>query len=358
MPLITEKTLDYLKDFSFKGTISGYTEGDVYFPFSPILTVAGTFAECILLETVILSILNHDSAVGSAASRMANAAGGIPLIEMGSRRTHELAAVDAARMAYIAGFKATSNLAAGEKYGITTIGTSAHAFTLAHRSEKEAFKAQIDSLGVITTLLVDTYDIEQGIRNAIEVAGPHLGAIRIDSGDLVEETFKARKLLDELGATATRILLSSDMDEFIIDKLTNEVKAPVDGIGVGTQLVTGSGHPTASMVYKLVEINGKPVAKKADGKISVGGEKFVWREFDADGLLTGEYFTLNKKHISGKRTQSVQRLYAEDGEYFIPTLDFAREHHSKTMKILPEHVKAVAPAEAFLICLQREENNK
>lgn len=168
-PMIHLDTIDYLRDYTFSGRIRGYREGDVYFPNSPILTVEGFFGDAVLLETILLSILNHDSAVMSAASRMVVAAQGLPLIEMGSRRTHEKAAIDSARAAYVAGFKATSNLEAGLCYGIPTTGTSAHAFTLAFEDEKSAFQAQIDALGVETTLLVDTYDIEQGIRNAIEV---------------------------------------------------------------------------------------------------------------------------------------------------------------------------------------------
>ena len=167
-----------------RGDIDGYAEGELFFPGSPILTVSGTFAECVVLETLVLSVLNHDCAIAAAAARMVTAARGRPLIEMGSRRTHEEAAVAAARAAYLAGFAYTSNLAAGRRYGIPTTGTAAHAFTLLHDDEPAAFASQVAALGKQTTLLVDTYDISQGIRNAIAVAGPDLRAIRIDSGDL------------------------------------------------------------------------------------------------------------------------------------------------------------------------------
>ncbi|MFT4126996.1 MAG: nicotinate phosphoribosyltransferase, partial [Gordonia sp. (in: high G+C Gram-positive bacteria)] len=181
-------TLAWLRDYRFSGDIDGYREGELYFPGSPILTVRGTFAEAVLLETMVLSILNHDSAIASAAARMVAAAGSRPVIEMGSRRTHERAAVAAARAAYIAGVSATSNLEANRTYGVPSAGTAAHAFTLGFTGpdgtdEKAAFAAQIAALGIGTTLLVDTYDITQGVRNAIEVAGPELGAVRIDSGD-------------------------------------------------------------------------------------------------------------------------------------------------------------------------------
>jgi nicotinate phosphoribosyltransferase len=258
--IVDETTLRYLASYRFGGNVWGYAEGDVYFPGSPILVVEGTFAEAVILETVVLSILNHDCAIASAASRMVTAAGGRPLIEMGSRRTHEAAAVAAARAAYIAGFASTSNLRARSLYGVPSSGTSAHAFTLVHDSERHAFTSQLQSLGTGTTLLVDTYDVQRGVRTAIEVAGTSLGAVRIDSGDLPALAVAVRGLLNSLGAPDTRIILTGDLDEYSIAGLA---VAPVNGYGVGTSLVTGSGAPTAALVYKLVA--------RSDGDIASGG---------------------------------------------------------------------------------------
>ncbi|MFF4114759.1 nicotinate phosphoribosyltransferase [Streptomyces sp. NPDC001714] len=292
--IVDGPTLKWLAGYRFSGDIWGYPEGEVYFPGSPIMRVEGSFAECVLLETVILSILNHDSAIAAAASRMSSAAGDRPLIEMGARRTHELGAVAASRAAYVGGFATTSDLAAGFRYGIPTVGTSAHAFTLLHDHERDAFRAQVDSLGRGTTLLVDTYDVAEAVRTAVEVAGPELGAVRIDSGDLLLVAHQVRRQLDELGATHTRITVTSDLDEYAIASLA---AAPVDAYGVGTQLVTGSGHPTCSMVYKLVaraeSADPKaplvPVAKKSTGgKTSVGGRKWAARRLDADGVAEAE----------------------------------------------------------------------
>ncbi|CAM5641408.1 nicotinate phosphoribosyltransferase [Streptomyces narbonensis] len=292
--IVDEPTLEWLAGYRFSGDIWGYPEGEVYFPGSPVLRVEGSFAECVLLETVILSILNHDSAIAAAASRMSAAAGGRRLIEMGARRTHELAAVAASRAAYVGGFEATSDLAAGFRYGIPTVGTSAHAFTLLHDSERDAFRAQVDSLGRGTTLLVDTYDVAEAVRTAVEVAGPELGAVRIDSGDLLLVAHRVRAQLDELGARDTKIVVTSDLDEYAIASLA---AAPVDAYGVGTQLVTGSGHPTCSMVYKLVarartadpKAPLVPVAKKSvGGKASVGGRKWAARRPDAYGVAETE----------------------------------------------------------------------
>lgn len=350
---INAETVEYLRSYTFSGKIMGYREGDVFFPNSPVLTVEGFFGDCVLLETVLLSILNHDSAIAAAASRMVVASKGMPLIEMGSRRTHELAAVDSARVAYITGFSATSNMEAGLRYGIPTTGTSAHAFTLAFSDEKDAFRAQIDALGVSTTLLVDTYDIEQGIRNAIEVAGPELGAIRIDSGDLHEETVAARKLLDELGATKTKIVLSSDIDEYTIAELV-ERGTPVDGVGAGTRVVTGSGHPTAGMVYKLVEREGDdgemiPVAKKASGKKSIGGLKIAYRTYDEDGVMTGEYFNIGE-YVKPEDVDAriVQRVYVNEGNYYNHSIEKARNVHREAMETLPADAKlTIAGPAAF-----------
>src|SRR2546421_6338380 len=226
--MLDARTVDWLAEYRFSGDIDGYPEGELYFPGSPILTVAGTFADAVLLETLVLSILNHDSAVASAAARMVSAANGRPIIEMGSRRTHELAAVASARAAYLAGFASTSNLESGREYGIPTTGTSAHAFTLLHDSEEQAFRTQVEVLGADTTLLVDTYDITAGIETAIRVTGPELRAIRIDSGDLGVLARQARDQLDGLGARNTRIVVSGDLDEFSIAGLRAE---PVDAYG-------------------------------------------------------------------------------------------------------------------------------
>jgi nicotinate phosphoribosyltransferase len=296
--IVDAPTLAYLESYRFSGNIWGYAEGDCYVPGSPILVVSGTFAEAVLLETVVLSILNHDCAIASAASRMAVAAGERPLIEMGSRRTHEQAAVAAARAAFIAGFASTSNLQARHLYGVPSAGTAAHAFTLVHDSEKHAFSAQLASLGPSTTLLVDTYDVLRAVRTAVSLAGTDLGAVRIDSGDLPVVARDVRALLDSLGAVNTRILLTGDLDEYSIAALG---AAPVNGYGVGTSLVTGSGAPTANLVYKLVARGASddsssdqlvPVAKHSVGKPSRGGRKWAVRHRDSSRVAQSEIVTL------------------------------------------------------------------
>ncbi|MGY4099802.1 nicotinate phosphoribosyltransferase [Nocardia sp. R16R-3T] len=287
---LDSKTIDWLRDYRFTGDIDGYPEGELYFPGSPILSVRGSFAECVLLETLALSILNHDSAIASAAARMVSAAAGRRMIEMGSRRAHELAAPSCSRAAYLAGFDATSNLEAVRRFGVPGAGTSAHAFTLLHSTadgahEAAAFRGQIEALGIGTILLVDTFDITEGVATAIEVAGPELGGVRIDSGDLGVLARQVREQLDRLGATKTHIVVSGDLDEYAIAALRAE---PVDAYGVGTSLVTGSGAPTAGMVYKLVEVDGLPVAKRSSRKESRGGTKKAIRLSRRTGTVVEE----------------------------------------------------------------------
>jgi nicotinate phosphoribosyltransferase len=277
-----------------------------------------------------------------------------PCIEMGSRRTHEEAAVAAARAAHLVGFASSSNLEAGRRYGVPTTGTSAHAFTLLHDDERSAFQAQVDALGPGTTLLVDTYDVDQGIRTAVEVAGPELGAIRLDSGDLPTLAAHARELLDSLGATTTRIVVTSDLDEYAISGL---MAAPVDRYGVGTSLVTGSGAPTAGMVYKLVERDGVPVAKKSKDKTSIGGRKNAVRRHDADGIAVAE--VVSSEPIAAR---------AGDRDLVVPlvragaacadagpadVLRAARLHHEQARKALPQEGWALSRGEPVLETVPR-----
>ncbi|GDY33325.1 nicotinate phosphoribosyltransferase [Gandjariella thermophila] len=336
--VVDDDTLSWLADYRFSGDVDGYPEGELYFPGSPILAVTGNFADAVVLETLVLSVLNHDSAVASAAARMVTAANGRRMIEMGSRRAHEEAAVAAARAAYLAGFSATSNLEAGRRYGIPTAGTSAHSFTLLHDTEVDAFRAQIAALGPQTTLLVDTYDITAGVRNAIEAAGTELGAIRIDSGDLGVLARQAREQLDALGARNTKIVVSGDLDEHAIAALRAE---PVDAYGVGTAVVTGSGAPTANMVYKLVEVDGRPVEKRSEHKASRGGRKAALRRHKPTGTALEEVVYRcgpgRPRPELGDHDRELQIPLVRAGQRVdgLPTLEDSRERLRKALVSVP-----------------------
>ncbi|WP_461168054.1 nicotinate phosphoribosyltransferase [Tsukamurella serpentis] len=336
------ETVAWLRDYRFTGEIDGYREGELYFPGSPVLTVRASFAEGVILETLILSILNHDSAIASAAARMVSAAAGRPLIEMGSRRTHERAAVSAARAAYLAGFTTTSNMEAARTYGVPSGGTAAHAFTLLHTGpdgpdEEAAFAAQVAAQGPGTTLLVDTYDITEGVNRAVRAAGPELGGVRIDSGDLGIITRQVRAQLDGLGAERTKIVVSGDLDEYAIGALRAE---PIDVYGVGTSLVTGSGAPTAGMVYKLVEVDGRPVAKRSSHKETHGGEKRAVRLARSTGTIVEEVL-LRPGDIPAVPSHltaiELQIPLVRGGEQVpdLPSLEDARTHLREALVTLP-----------------------
>jgi nicotinate phosphoribosyltransferase len=347
--VVDEQTLDFLAGYRFTGDIAGYPEGECFFPGSPLMVVEACFAEGVLLETLILSVLNHDAAVAAAASRMVCAAGSRPCLEMGSRRTHEQAAVAAARAAYVAGFAATSNLEAGRRYAVPTAGTSAHAFTLLHDDERTAFEAQVASLGKETTLLVDTYDVAAAVQTAVEVAGPELGAVRLDSGDLLTQAAEVRAQLDALGARDTKIVVTSDLDEYAIAALA---AAPVDSYGVGTSLVTGSGAPTAGLVYKLVsraDAGGTlvDVAKKSKDKASVGGRKWALRRLGADGVAEAEVVGVGARPVDDGDDRPLLVELMRDGEVVATDLDLvsARRRHERSRAELPPRAHQLSRGE-------------
>ncbi len=339
--IVDEPLAEWLAGYRFGGSIWGYPEGEIYFPGSPLMIVEGSFAEAVILETVLLSIYNYDSAVASAASRMTAMAGDRPCIEMGSRRTNEIAAVAAARASFVAGFSATSNLEAGRRYGVPTRGTAAHSFTLLHGSEREAFAAQLAALGESTTLLVDTYDIEEAVRTGVELTGGKLGAIRLDSGDLAELAGAVRTMLDSLGATKTKIMVTSDLDEWQIAALRG---APVDGFGVGTSLVTGSGAPTCGFVYKLVARADNddpdapllPVAKKSLNKASIGGRKYALRRLDGRGKAEAEVIGIGAPPTGDHNDRPLLVELVFQGEIIgLEPLAVAQERHVHARAELP-----------------------
>ncbi len=349
--IVSEAGLRRLADFSFSGDISGYREGEFYVPGSPILTVSGTFAETVVLETLVLSILNHDSAIAAAAARMRAAAGGRMLLEGGSRRTHEEAGPAAARAAYVCGFDATSNLEAGRRFGVPTGGTIGHAFVLAHPDERAAMAAQVDLLGSGSTYLVDTYDVAEGVRRAVEAAGPDMGALRIDSGDLAASAIAVRRQLDGLGARRTRIILSGDLDEHDIAALAS---VPADGYLVGTELVAGAGAPTAGLVYKLVEIDGRAVRKRSLAKSWRPGRKRACRLLDGAGVATAEVL-LGPDEPAPAGGDALQTDFVRGGKVVVAeaadparSVRGARVYHREALTRLPPAALELTPGEPWL----------
>jgi nicotinate phosphoribosyltransferase len=349
--VVSPAGLRRLAEFSFSGDICGYREGEFYVPGSPILTVTGTFAETVVLETLVLSILNHDSAIAAAAARMRAGAGDRTLLEGGSRRTHEEAGPAAARAAYVCGFDATSNLEAGRRFGVPTGGTIGHAFILAHADERAAMAAQADLLGAASTYLVDTYDVTEGVRRAVDVAGTEMGALRIDSGDLAASALSVRRQLDELGAEGTRIILSGDLNEHDIAALAS---VPADGYLVGTELVAGAGAPTAGLVYKLVEIDGRPVRKRSQAKSWRPGRKRAFRLLDSGGEATTELLAGPGEPVP-TRAIALQEELVASGEIAVDGIadpgawtHRARAYHSEALARLRPEALELTPGEPWL----------
>ena len=285
----------YLKDFSFSGTIYGPQEGDLVFPFRPILQVEATIVEAQIIETLLLNILNFQTLIATKASRMRQAAEGRILIDFGLRRAQGPGGYYASRAALIGGFDATSNVRAAMDYNIPVSGTMAHSFISCYDNELSAFVdfAEVNSKDCI--LLIDTYDtLKSGLPNAIAVAkkmeesGRLLAGIRLDSGDLAYLSKECRKRLDQEGLGYVKISVSNQLDENIIKSLLDQ-KAPVDSFGVGTNLVTGNPDGALDGVYKLSLSDGKPRIKLSENisKITLPHLKQVYRIINGDGQFFG-----------------------------------------------------------------------
>jgi nicotinate phosphoribosyltransferase len=295
-----EAFLEYLQDFHFRGTITSVREGEVVFPVEPVLRVEGTIIECQLVETMLLNYLNFESLIATKASRIRRVAGDRPVSDFGLRRAQGLGGLQASRAAIIGGVNATSNVLAGYTYNLAITGTIAHSWVQSFDNELTAFRQYAEVFPENTVLLVDTYNtLNQGIPNAIRVGhelrekGYQLKAIRLDSGDLAFLSKKARKMLDEAGLTETKILASNQLDEYVIRSLL-EQGAPIDGFGVGTELITGKKTAALDGVYKLSMNNHEPKLKLSDTyeKISLPGLKKVFRYFDQEGFFYADCIAL------------------------------------------------------------------
>jgi nicotinate phosphoribosyltransferase len=333
------------RDFRFRGRVLAIPEGRICFPGEPLLRVEGTLAEAQLVETLLLSIVNHDTRVASKASRISRAAAGRPCMEFGTRRTHEVAAVDAARAAYVAGFAGTSNEEAGHRYGVPVLGTMAHSFVLAHAAdggEEGEIAAFREFSGVFpaSTLLVDTFDPLRGVRRAVETSAT-LGGIRLDSGDLEMLSREARSILDQAGKKDTRIIASDDLDEHRIDAMVRG-GVPVDGFGVGTMVVATPDAPTLGGVYKLVAIEdarGEMVAvqKKATAKGSSAAPKQVIRR---PGSLQ-DLLVVDGEDVEGEALLvPVMEKGAPVGDF---SLEAARRRHLDDLGRASEELRSFAP---------------
>ncbi len=304
----------YLNKFRFSGDVDAMPEGTVVFSNEPLVRVIGPRIEAQLLETLLLSQINFQTAIATKAARVVLAAGGGEpgggegVIDFSARRDHGVdAAMKAARAAAIAGAGGTSNVAAAMRYGLKPVGTMAHSYVMSFESEEEAFRAFMEDTPENANLLVDTYETEEGVRRGIAVArstGVVLKGVRIDSGDLLELSRRARELLDEAGMRDARILASGDLEERQILELVRS-GAPIDGWGVGTDLGTSRDSPVVSGVYKLVAdrpagwTKWRPVIKRSPAKTTVPHPKQVFRRWE-DGCFAGDVIAAAEETLEGR----------------------------------------------------------
>lgn len=283
--------VEYLRAFRFRGDVWAMPEGTIAFENEPLLRVEGDLGEAQLVETFLLSCLNHQTMIASKAARIQLALKGRSALEFGSRRTHYAAAVDVARCAWIAGFEATSNVEAFDAFGIPARGTMAHMFIMAADTEKQAF-TKYSKIFPNSSYLVDTYDTLEGVKAVLDTVGPDVSSVRLDSGDLATLTKQTRALLKERKREDVKIVVSSDLDEYEIERLIAE--GDFDVAGVGTRLATSDDAPSLGGVYKLTQIDGRPVAKFAEGKVTYPGAHQVYRH-EKDGRFAFDSLGFTKE---------------------------------------------------------------
>ncbi len=337
LKLFSDDFLDFLKNFRFTGKLYAMREGEIFFQNEPVLRVEAPIYEAQLFETAIMNQVHISSLIATKAARVFSVAKGKKLADFSLRRTHGFdAGMKVARSSYLAGFDATSNVLAGKVYGIPVVGTVAHSFIMAFESEEEAFRAYLNAFPNHGILLVDTYDTVEGVKKAIKIAkevGIPLKGVRLDSGNVVELSKIARKLLDEAGFKETKIIVSGGLDEYSIKEIL-EKGAPVDAFGVGTKLGTSADSPYIDFVYKLVEFNGKPVMKTSSGKKMYPGRKQVFRNEDHDVVgVFGE-------ELPG---EPLLEKVMENGLLIkeFPSLKESREYFLERFSKLPEELKRI-----------------
>ena len=331
--------LGQLADFRFEGAIWAVPEGTVVFPGETLVRVSAPLPQAQWVETYLLAALGYPTLVASKAARMAVAAAGRPLYEFGARRGHgPQAGLLAARSAFLAGFAGTSLVEAGRRLGIPLVGTMGHSWVQAFDREDQAFAAYADIYPGRATLLVDTYDVLEGVRKAAAIE-PAIAAIRIDSGELDLQSRAARDLLDRHDRAGVKILCSGDLDETKIARLV-AAGAPIDGFGVGVELVTSRDAPALSMVYKLVELEGQGKFKLSPGKRTYPMAKQVYRRRDHNGKFAGDLVARLDEKAEG---EPLLELVVQGGRPVRepPSLALVRERCRDQLEALPDHLLAL-----------------
>jgi len=334
-----QSLFDYLAGFRFTGDVHAIPEGSVCFPSEPLIRITAPLPQAQLVETRLINILHYQTLVASKAARMVLAAPGKILSDFGLRTAHGAeAGLFSARASYIAGFAGAANVLAGERYGIPIVGTMAHSYVQVHDDETQAFEnfARARPEGVI--LLIDTYDTEQGARKVVELAprlkadGITIRGVRIDSGDLITNAHKVRRILDEGGLREVIILVSGGINEDILQGMM-KARTPIDGFGIGVNLAASLDVPALDCAYKLQSYAGRPKRKLSEGKATWPGAKQVWRTYDADGRMRGDILSLETDRQPGEPlivpVMRAGKLIAS-----LPALAQIREHAARDLKRL------------------------
>ena len=334
-----QSLFDYLAGFRFTGDVHAIPEGSVCFPSEPLIRITAPLPQAQLVETRLINILHYQTLVASKAARMVLAAPGKILSDFGLRTAHGAeAGLFSARASYIAGFAGAANVLAGKRYGIPIVGTMAHSYVQVHDDETQAFEnfARARPEGVI--LLIDTYDTEQGARKVVELAprlkadGITIRGVRIDSGDLITNAHKVRRILDEGGLREVIILVSGGINEDILQGMM-KARTPIDGFGIGVNLAASLDAPALDCAYKLQSYVGRPKRKLSEGKATWPGAKQVWRTYDADGRMRGDILSLETDRQPGEPlivpVMRAGKLIAS-----LPALAQIREHAARDLKRL------------------------
>ncbi len=358
--MFNEDYLNYLKDFKFTGEIYAVKEGTPIAPNTPVLRVTAPRIESQFLETMLLNTINFQTMISTKANRIVQAAGNASVVDFGLRRAQEQdAAMKGARAAYIAGAVATSNVKAGQEYGIPISGTQAHSFVMSFPTEIESFRSYVNTFPDNSTLLIDTYDTIQGARNAVIVAkeleakGKKLGAVRLDSGDLAELSKQVRQIFDKENLQYVKIFASNDLNEYKISELI-EKGARIDGYGVGTELITAKPISALPGVYKLIEDQDGAKIKLSSQKQTYPGKKQVYRT-EKNGICAGDVLALDNEKFIGK---PLLEKVVMNGQRINPrkSLNEIRKYCLEQIAKMPEQSKALH-AQPYPLKISNELNN-
>jgi nicotinate phosphoribosyltransferase len=353
--MFTDDFLDFLRELKFTGEVWAIPEGRLFFKDEPVVEVTAPIVEAQIVETFIINQINFQSLIATKAARCVQAAAGRSVVDFSLRRTHGIdAGMKVARASYLAGVAGTSNVRAGQLYGIPIVGTMAHSFVSSFEHELDAFRAFVSSFPDHSTLLIDTYDTVAGAHEAVQVAkemaarGQRLQGVRIDSGDLANLALEVRKIFDEAGLKDVKIIGSGGLDEYDLADFS-DANIPYDSYGVGTKMGVSADAPWSDIAYKLVEYDRRSVLKLSPGKVSLPGKKQVFRTTDKQGQLQKDIIALRDENVAG--AESLLKRVMTEGKITtpFPSLEESRSGFLSEFAKLPEPIKRIRNAENYLV---------